>query len=151
MSLNIMKWTLLSYKSISSRPGVFCKKSVCKNFVKLTRKHLTSESFFGEVSGNLFKKVANYFKNTFFHRTPVVASANCSPVKCQCCPHIETSQLICCANQLTGFYIRRTVAFNVAILMNNNIHFVLIFQFISMLSSILQRFSYPLIRTPTSA
>ena len=34
------------------------------------------------------------------------------PSKCQCCPHIETSQLICCANQLTGFYMRVTLAFN---------------------------------------
>ena len=35
-----------------------------------------------------------------------------SPIKCQCCPHIETSQLICTANQLTGFYMRATLAFN---------------------------------------
>ena len=28
------------------------------------------------------------------------------------CPHIETSQLICCANQLTGIYMRATLAFN---------------------------------------
>ena len=35
-----------------------------------------------------------------------------NPFKCQCCPHIETSQLICFANQLTGFYIRVTLAFN---------------------------------------
>ena len=27
-------------------------------------------------------------------------------------PSIETSQLICCANQLTGFYMRVTLAFN---------------------------------------
>ena len=27
-------------------------------------------------------------------------------------PHIETSQLICIANQLTGFYMRATLAFN---------------------------------------
>ena len=27
----------------------------------------------------------------------------------QCCCHIETSQLICYANQLTGFYIRATL------------------------------------------
>ena len=26
------------------------------------------------------------------------------------CPHIETSQLICHANQLTGFYMRATLA-----------------------------------------
>ena len=29
-----------------------------------------------------------------------------------CCPHIETSQLICTANQLTGFYMRATLALN---------------------------------------
>ena len=26
-------------------------------------------------------------------------------IKCLCCPHIETSQLICSSNQLTGFYM----------------------------------------------
>ena len=31
-------------------------------------------------------------------------------MKCQYCPHIETSQLICTANQLTGFYMRTTLA-----------------------------------------
>ena len=30
------------------------------------------------------------------------------PIKFQCCPHIETSQLIFCANQLTGFCMRAT-------------------------------------------
>ena len=34
------------------------------------------------------------------------------PIKCHCCPHIETSQLICIANQLTGFYISATLAFH---------------------------------------
>ena len=34
-----------------------------------------------------------------------------SPIKCQCCPHMETSQLICFANKLTGFYMRATLAF----------------------------------------
>ena len=33
------------------------------------------------------------------------------PIKCQCCLHIETSQLICTSNQLTGFYIRLSLAF----------------------------------------
>ena len=31
---------------------------------------------------------------------------------CQCSLHIETSQLICRANQLTGFYVRGTLALN---------------------------------------
>ena len=30
----------------------------------------------------------------------------------QFCPHIETSQLICCADQFTGFYMRAAVALN---------------------------------------
>ena len=30
-----------------------------------------------------------------------------------CCPHIETSQLICTANQLTGFYMRATLDWHV--------------------------------------
>ena len=38
------------------------------------------------------------------------------PIKCQCCLHIETSQLICTANQLTGFYMRATLALNRLIL-----------------------------------
>ena len=33
-------------------------------------------------------------------------------IKCQCCPHIETSKLICYADQLTGFYMRATLALN---------------------------------------
>ena len=33
-------------------------------------------------------------------------------IECQCCPRTETSQLICCANHLTGFYMRATLAFN---------------------------------------
>ena len=35
-----------------------------------------------------------------------------SPIKCHCFPHIETSQLICTGNQLIGFYMRATMAFN---------------------------------------
>ena len=34
------------------------------------------------------------------------------PIKCQCHLHIEIIQLIFCANQLTGFYTRATLAFN---------------------------------------
>ena len=34
------------------------------------------------------------------------------PIKCQYCPHIETSQLNCSANLLTGFYMRATLALN---------------------------------------
>ena len=33
-------------------------------------------------------------------------------IKRQSCHHIETSQLICIVNQLTGFYTMATLAFN---------------------------------------
>ena len=33
-------------------------------------------------------------------------------VVCQCCLNIETSQLTCRSNHLTGFYMRATLAFN---------------------------------------
>ena len=33
-------------------------------------------------------------------------------MKHQCCQHIETSQLICSANPLTGFYMMATLALN---------------------------------------
>ena len=38
--------------------------------------------------------------------------ANFKPTKCHCCLQIETCQLICSINQLTGFYMRATLAFN---------------------------------------
>ena len=41
-----------------------------------------------------------------FHSLPI------SIQNIQCCPHMETSQLICTANQLTDFYMRATLAIN---------------------------------------
>ena len=37
---------------------------------------------------------------------------NINVIKYQCCPHLETSQLICSANQLTGSYKGATLALN---------------------------------------
>ena len=31
------------------------------------------------------------------------------PIKCQCCPHIETRQLICTENYLIDFHMRATL------------------------------------------
>ena len=33
------------------------------------------------------------------------------PIKCQCCPHIETNKLIGTLDQLTGFYMRAALVF----------------------------------------
>ena len=47
---------------------------------------------------------------------------NTLPSKCQCYPHVETSQLICCANQLTGFYMRATLTLNGLMSRVNQVH-----------------------------
>ena len=72
----------------SSRPEVFCKKGVLRNFAKFTGKHLCQSLFFNKVAGlrpsTLLKKrlwhrcfpfnFCEIFKNTFSYRTPLVAA-----------------------------------------------------------------------------
>ena len=68
----------------NSRPEVFCKKGVLKNFAKFSRKHLCQSLFFNKVEAcNVIKieALAQVFsiefceisEDTFFHRTPLVA------------------------------------------------------------------------------
>ena len=73
----------------SSRPGVFCKKGVLRNFTKFTGKHLWQSLVFNEVSGlrptTLLKKrlwhkcfLVNFVKfltKPFFYRIPLVAAS----------------------------------------------------------------------------
>ena len=75
----------LGYLYISSRPEVFCKKSVLRNFVEFTGKHLCQSLFLNKVVGNFITKeaMAHVFscnfceisKNTFSYRTPPVAAS----------------------------------------------------------------------------
>ena len=53
----------------SSRPEVFCKKDVLRNFAKFTGKHLCQSLFFNKVAG---LRPATLFKKRLWHR--------CSPV-----------------------------------------------------------------------
>ena len=74
-------------RSRSSRPEVFCKKAVLRNFTKFTVKHLCKSLFFNKVAGglNFIKKVTlpqvfycefcEISKKTFLHRTPLVAAS----------------------------------------------------------------------------
>ena len=78
----------------SSRPEMFCKKGVLRNFTKFTGKHLCQSLFFNKVAdlkpATLLKKetLAQVFscefckisKSTFFHRTPLVAASEISVV-----------------------------------------------------------------------
>ena len=57
-------------------------------------------------------KITNKRKRRQKYYTSFTKTSSFKHIKCQCCPHIETSQLICCANQLTGFYMRATLALN---------------------------------------
>ena len=79
---------LYSIKPESSRPEVFCKKGVLRNFAKFTGKSLCQSLSFNKVAGlacNFIKKetLAQVFsyefceisKNTFYYRTPLVAAS----------------------------------------------------------------------------
>ena len=62
----VFKNFLRNYRS--SRPEVFCKKGVLRNFAKFTGKHLSQ--------GLCFNKVARLWpKNTFSYRTPPMAAS----------------------------------------------------------------------------
>ena len=83
-----MKTSFPHERDRSSRPEVFCKKGVLRNFAKFTGKTCARVSFFNKVAGkvcNFIKKesLAQVFscefceisKNTFFYRTPLVAAS----------------------------------------------------------------------------
>ena len=71
-------------KSRSSRPEVFCKKGVHRNFAKFTRKRQCQSLFFNKVADLIKKdtltqvfscKICEISKNTFSYWTPPVAAS----------------------------------------------------------------------------
>ena len=72
----IVRMFLVNFRS--SRPEVFCKRGVLKNFSKFTGKHLCQSLFLDKVAGlrQVFScEFCQISKNTFFYRTPLVASS----------------------------------------------------------------------------
>ena len=83
--------SLFSYQIFSVQkqpPEVFCEKIVLRNFAKFTGKYLCQNLFYNEVAGqacNFIKRetltqvlsceLCKISKNTFFHRTPLVAAS----------------------------------------------------------------------------
>ena len=81
-----------------SRPGVFCKKGVLRNFAKFIGKHLCQNLVFNNVAGlrpeacNFIKKetlvqvfsceFCEISRNTFSYRTPPVAASECKLASC---------------------------------------------------------------------
>ena len=65
----------------SSRPEVFSKKGVLRNFTKFTGKHLCQSLFFKkETLAHVFScEFWEISKNTFLHRTPLVAASELYP------------------------------------------------------------------------
>ena len=53
------------YAFRSSRPELFCKKGVLKDFTKFTGKHLCQSLFFNKVAG---LRPATLFKKRLWHR-----------------------------------------------------------------------------------
>ena len=66
ISLHILKYTgsNISKKSRSSRPEVFCKKGVRRNFVKFSGKHLCHSLFFNKVVG-LSNPIEHFFADKY--------------------------------------------------------------------------------------
>ena len=67
-------------------------------------------------------------------------------MKCKSCYHIETSKLICSANQLAGFYMMATTAFNdliIAKIHGHGINYDSLRQRRSYLSTLNQRIKLP--------
>ena len=59
----------------SSRPEVFCKKGVLRNFSRFTGKHLCQSLFFNKVVSESPVSVSFLKKSPFFHGTPLVAAS----------------------------------------------------------------------------
>ena len=60
-----------------TRPEVFCKKGLLTNFTKFIGKHLCQSLFLNKVAGlrQVFScEFCQISKNTFFHRTPLMAA-----------------------------------------------------------------------------
>ena len=69
----------LNYCDRSSRPEVFCKKRVLRNFTKFTGKHLCQSLFFTKVEETPAQVFSCEFceisKNTFSYRTSLVVAS----------------------------------------------------------------------------
>ena len=75
------------------------------------------EYFFPTVLSCIFLKIKFLFLMLAYYIPSVMEKESfpwisLCPINCQCCPHMETSQVICTANQLTGVYMRATLAIN---------------------------------------
>ena len=61
----------------SSRPEVFCKKVVLRNFAEFTGKHPCQSLFKKETLAHVFScEFCKISKNTFVYRTPLVAASD---------------------------------------------------------------------------
>ena len=64
---------ILSLLCRSSRPDVFCKKGILRNFTKFTGKHLIKIEALAQVFSGEFCEIS---KNAFSYRAPPVAASD---------------------------------------------------------------------------
>ena len=83
----------------SSRPEVFCKKGVVKNFAKLTGKHLCQSRFFNKVAGlnpaTLLKRetLEQVFSCEFYEISQNTFSDRAPPVTASESPNVNKTNL----------------------------------------------------------
>ena len=81
-------------------------EEIIKEISKLSTTKAIQNSIYVQ---NLSKKTVTFSRN-FYTKVLKYLRLKKFPEQCQCSHHIETSQLICRANQLTGFYMMETLA-----------------------------------------
>ena len=77
MTVEVRKQQTKQINYRSSRPDVFCKKGVLRNFAKYTGKHLCQSLFFNKeaLAQGFSCEFCEIFKNNFFYRTPLVTAS----------------------------------------------------------------------------
>ena len=117
----------------SSRPEVFCKKGVLRNFPKFTGKHLCQ---------SLFNKVAGLFKIRLWHRCfPVnfvkFLKPRSGPLDCWLlllCPALDLLDYCCCLFGATNCAINVVVSLTVAAKSSTASHFIFHMLFLFLVS-----------------
>ena len=95
VKVDLSKFSMLqdTHSKRSSRPEMFYKKDVLRNFAKFTKRHLCQSHFFNKFAGprpatslkkysgaGIFPWILRNFNNTFFIGHPLATASGCFPV-----------------------------------------------------------------------
>ena len=111
---DLTRWfKLLTLRKIASRFFSFFSlfHRITKNYRFSSMRGTTRYKLRGDYVQNMKNSSCKLWK-AHTHTALFYPNQTIYAVKCHCCLHIETSQLICSTNQLTGFCMRATLVFN---------------------------------------